>query len=47
MKSIDPYSYDMLSAKEQKAYISRCKWEYELFRPKNQKNKNNENYRTD
>lgn len=47
MISIDPYKYEMLSDKEKSAFISRCKWDYELFRPINQKNRNNENFRTD
>ena len=47
MTSIDPYKYEMLSDKEKRAYISRCKWEYDLFRPITTKNRNNENYRTD
>ena len=46
MTSINPYKYEMLSDKEKRAYISRCKWEYELFRPITQKSRKDENSRT-
>lgn len=47
MLSIDPFKYEMISDEEKSAYISPSLTVCDLPKPKNKKNRKNENCRTD